>query len=188
MVGTPKGDLLDKAVYWIKKTGDKRIRVIISGNICKAAALPALPLITSLIWKDMEPKYAKWPTVLCWCDWAWRLLVVWLFWRLIKGGCWWSGRANFCCFLISQFKIWISDQAFKLWPPWPINIFIYRKVTSSRPVYYSILELIAQILQYSHLSNKSGGWNKRGGGSNVAKSENMEVWILQLESSPFVFK
>ena len=39
---------------------------------------------------------------------------------------------------------------------------------------------------YSHLSNKRGGWNKRGGGAKVAKS--MEVGILQLESSPFVFK
>ena len=42
---------------------------------------------------------------------------------------------------------------------------------------------------YSHLSNKRGGWNKRGVGAKVAKSINyMEVGILQLESSPFVFK
>ena len=40
---------------------------------------------------------------------------------------------------------------------------------------------------YSHLSNKRGGWNKRGGGANDAKSMNVEVGILQLESSPFVF-
>ena len=42
-----------------------------------------------------------------------------------------------------------------------------------------------------HLSNKRGGWNKRGGGAKVAKvakSINVEVGILQLESSPFVFK
>ena len=38
------------------------------------------------------------------------------------------------------------------------------------------------------LSNKSGGWNKRGGGAKVAVSINLEVGILQLESSPFVFK
>ena len=28
---------------------------------------------------------------------------------------------------------------------------------------------------YSHLSNKQGGWNKRGGGAKVAKSINVEV-------------
>ena len=33
---------------------------------------------------------------------------------------------------------------------------------------------------YSHLSNKRGGWNKRGGGAKVAKSINVEVGILQL--------
>ena len=42
--------------------------------------------------------------------------------------------------------------------------------------------------RYSHLFNKHGGWNKRGGGAKVAKSINVEVGILQLESSPFVFK
>ena len=41
---------------------------------------------------------------------------------------------------------------------------------------------------YSHLFNKRGGWNKRGGGAKVAKSINADVGILQLESSPFVFK
>ena len=35
---------------------------------------------------------------------------------------------------------------------------------------------------YSHLSNK------RGGDAKVRKSINVEVGILQLESSPFVFK
>ena len=30
---------------------------------------------------------------------------------------------------------------------------------------------------YSHLSNKRGGWNKRGGGAKVAKSINVEVRI-----------
>ena len=43
-------------------------------------------------------------------------------------------------------------------------------------------------INYSHLSNKRGGWNKHGGGAKVAKSINVEVGILQLESSPFVFK
>ena len=43
-------------------------------------------------------------------------------------------------------------------------------------------------MDYSHLSNKRGGWNKRGGGAKVTKSKNMEVGILQLESSPFVFR
>ena len=30
---------------------------------------------------------------------------------------------------------------------------------------------------YSHLSNKRGGWNKRGGGAKFAKSLNVEVGI-----------
>ena len=30
---------------------------------------------------------------------------------------------------------------------------------------------------YSHLSNKRGGWNKRGGGAKVVKSINVEVEI-----------
>ena len=30
---------------------------------------------------------------------------------------------------------------------------------------------------YSHLSNKCGGWNKRGGGVKVVKSLNMDVGI-----------
>ena len=30
---------------------------------------------------------------------------------------------------------------------------------------------------YSHLFNKSGGWNKRGGGAKVAKSLSVEVGI-----------
>ena len=31
--------------------------------------------------------------------------------------------------------------------------------------------------EYSHLSNKRGGWNKRGGGAKFAKSLNVEVGI-----------
>ena len=99
-------------------------RVNVSETLGKATALPVLLFITSLIWKDMQPKYAKWLTVLCWCDWAWRLLVVWLFWRLIKGGCWWSGRANFCCFLIrvsSRFEFQIGHSNFD-----KIYIFTFR--------------------------------------------------------------
>ena len=33
--------------------------------------------------------------------------------------------------------------------------------------------------KYSHLSNKSGGWNKRGGGAKVAKSLNVEGGIFR---------
>ena len=48
----------------------------------------------------------------------------------------------------------------------------------------STLDLIADYffshLPYSHLSNKRGGWKKRGGGAKVAKSKNGEVGILQL--------
>ena len=36
-------------------------------------------------------------------------------------------------------------------------------------------------IRYSHLSNKRGAWNKRGGGAKVAKSVNVEAGILQLE-------
>ena len=32
-------------------------------------------------------------------------------------------------------------------------------------------------LEYSHLSNYRGGWNKHGGGAKVAKSINVEVGI-----------
>jgi hypothetical protein len=42
--------------------------------------------------------------------------------------------------------------------------------------------------RYSHLSNKHGGWNKRGGCAKVAKPIIVEVGILQLESSTFLFK
>ena len=41
---------------------------------------------------------------------------------------------------------------------------------------------------FSHLSNKRGGWNKRRGGAKNAKSKNMEVEVLQLESSSFLFR
>jgi hypothetical protein len=41
---------------------------------------------------------------------------------------------------------------------------------------------VGKLNYYSHLSNKRGGWNKRGGGAKVAKSINVEVRILQLES------
>ena len=33
------------------------------------------------------------------------------------------------------------------------------------------------MVDYSHLSNNRGGWNKRGGGAKVAKSINLEVRI-----------
>ena len=37
--------------------------------------------------------------------------------------------------------------------------------------------LIFYVLWYSHLSNKRGGWNKRGGGAKFAKSLKVEVGI-----------
>ena len=39
-------------------------------------------------------------------------------------------------------------------------------------------------MDYSDLSNKRGGWNKRGGVVKVAKSINMEVGII-VESEIF---
>ena len=33
-------------------------------------------------------------------------------------------------------------------------------------------------MEYSHLSNSRGGWNKRGGGAKVAKSINLEGGIF----------
>ena len=48
--------------------------------------------------------------------------------------------------------------------------------------------LISLLITYFNLSNKRGSWNKPGGGAKVAKSINVEVGILQLELSPFVFK
>ena len=37
--------------------------------------------------------------------------------------------------------------------------------------------LTVKLKIYSHLSNKRGGWNKRGGGAKFAKSINVEVGI-----------
>ena len=36
---------------------------------------------------------------------------------------------------------------------------------------------VIHVQRYSHLFNKCGVWNKRGGGAKVAKSLNMEVGI-----------
>ena len=33
------------------------------------------------------------------------------------------------------------------------------------------------VINYSHISNKRGDWNKRGGGAKVAKSLNVKVGI-----------
>ena len=62
-------------------------------------------------------------------------------------------------------------------------------------IYSGILEgkiqinaLLFSLFYYFHLSNKHGGWNKCGGEAKVAKSINVAVGILQLESSPFVLK
>ena len=35
-----------------------------------------------------------------------------------------------------------------------------------------------EFIHYSHLLNKRGGWNKRGGGAKVAKSLNVEGGIF----------
>ena len=49
-------------------------------------------------------------------------------------------------------------------PPQPAAPFILPKVEGNCP-------------PYSHLFNKHGGWNKRGGGAKNAKSLNVEVGI-----------
>ena len=43
-------------------------------------------------------------------------------------------------------------------------------------------------IKYSHLFNKRGGWNKRGGGAKVAKSLNAEVGINVEEGGIFCKK
>ena len=45
---------------------------------------------------------------------------------------------------------------------------------TSRQMYLLKLQGVA----YSHLSNKRGGWNKRGGGAKNTKSRNVEVGII----------
>ena len=40
--------------------------------------------------------------------------------------------------------------------------------------WYFVLKIV---LTYSHLFNKRGAWNKRGGGAKVAKSLNVELGI-----------
>ena len=47
---------------------------------------------------------------------------------------------------------------------------------------------VASVFVYSHLSNKRGGWNKRGGGTKNGKSKIVDVEILEVESSAFVSK
>ena len=48
------------------------------------------------------------------------------------------------------------------------------------PFWASVFKLKFELnlLHYSHISNKRGGWNKRGGGAKAAKSINMEVGIF----------
>ena len=50
-------------------------------------------------------------------------------------------------------------------------------IVSGRSLSIQILNYILKLRQrphYSHLSNKRGGWNKRGGGAKNAKSLNVE--------------
>ena len=42
---------------------------------------------------------------------------------------------------------------------------------------FSIHETCQELIDYSNLFNKRGGWNKRGGGAKDAKSLNVEVRI-----------
>ena len=42
----------------------------------------------------------------------------------------------------------------------------------------NLQEQVKKAFSYSHLSNKRGGWNKRGGGAKFAKSLNVEGGIL----------
>ena len=43
-------------------------------------------------------------------------------------------------------------------------------------------------INYSHLFNKHGAWNKRGGGAKVAKSLNVEVGISKRGGWDFLDK
>ena len=49
--------------------------------------------------------------------------------------------------------------------------------TKKRKKSESTLTFLVCLLTYSHLSNRRGGWNKRGGGANVPELINEEVGI-----------
>ena len=53
------------------------------------------------------------------------------------------------------------------------NVFYYLAL-----VLASYFTLVAYCIHYSHLFNKRGGWNKRGGGAKFDKSLNVEGGIF----------
>ena len=65
---------------------------------------------------------------------------------------------------------------------------IFRKFYHYLPTLVRNKRMVTLTLSYFYLSNKRRGWNKSGGGAKVAKPINVEVGILQLESSPIVLK
>ena len=58
-------------------------------------------------------------------------------------------------------KSLLADFFFVLYHPWSSTVLEFKVK-------------LATVSRYSHLSNKRGGWNKRGGGTKVAKSIKME--------------
>ena len=55
-------------------------------------------------------------------------------------------------------------------------ILVYQVFLSTNEIFVAIYGQ-AKESTYSHLFNKRGAWNKRGGGAKVAKSLNMELGI-----------
>ena len=58
-----------------------------------------------------------------------------------------------------------------------LNFSNYTLVSTSTFMLLNKFRLRLKIFDYSHLFNKRGDWNKRGGGAKVAKSLNVEVGI-----------
>ena len=60
----------------------------------------------------------------------------------------------------------------------------WSRQTSPLGKYVSLsLNSDSKVIIYSHVSNKRGGWNKRGGGAKVAKSINVEGGIFLEKTS-----
>ena len=64
-----------------------------------------------------------------------------------------------------------------------LQIRIFTNLSTDLSMFFIVSELVVGFteqvtdINYSHLSNNRGGWNKRGGSAKVAKSINVEVGI-----------
>jgi hypothetical protein len=79
----------------------------------------------------------------------------------------------------------LTQEDIDKWMPYILEKMETKFLTSNQFIPYTkkVSEMDVSLMpKYSHLSNK------RGGVAKVAKSKNVAIGILQLESSPFEFK